>query len=124
MHEGFDYTLPPMHYVLFVASMLRIWIIFYVTGREVCTFLLGTVKERCTIIFNSEGLYQEDILIRENKLLANVNASISLAGGQATRGGVFRDENGNWINGFIRDIGRSSVLLAELWTVHDSLTRA
>ncbi|KAL2329993.1 hypothetical protein Fmac_017574 [Flemingia macrophylla] len=33
---------------------------------------------------------------------------------QATYAGVFRDHKGNWLEGFMRNIGASSVLLAEL----------
>ncbi|KAL4360801.1 hypothetical protein GQ457_04G012650 [Hibiscus cannabinus] len=54
----------------------------------------------------------------------NADASVNLADGKAAIGCVIRDENGNWIQGFARNVGRCSVLLAELWAVHDSLVQA
>ncbi|KAL4377956.1 hypothetical protein GQ457_02G019460 [Hibiscus cannabinus] len=36
-------------------------------------------------------------------------------------GGVIRDANGEWILGFARSLGVSSVLMSKLWTVHDVL---
>ncbi|KAK9006758.1 hypothetical protein V6N11_019092 [Hibiscus sabdariffa] len=51
----------------------------------------------------------------------NVDASVSMADNKAGIGGVLRDEQGNWIFGFARSIGRCSVILAELWAIHDGL---
>ncbi|KAK8505304.1 hypothetical protein V6N12_067273 [Hibiscus sabdariffa] len=53
----------------------------------------------------------------------NVDASVHTANGLAAIGGVMRDANGNWIVGFTRPVGRCSVLLAELWALHDMLAR-
>ncbi|KAK9029762.1 hypothetical protein V6N11_026864 [Hibiscus sabdariffa] len=36
-------------------------------------------------------------------------------------GGVLRDDCGEWVFGFSRKVGRCSVLLAELWAIHDML---
>ncbi|KAL4325259.1 hypothetical protein GQ457_11G023500 [Hibiscus cannabinus] len=55
---------------------------------------------------------------------ANVDASVHLPDGNASLGGVFRNENGSWINGFARNIGQCSVLFAELWALHDCLSKA
>ncbi|KAL4272876.1 hypothetical protein GQ457_13G021790 [Hibiscus cannabinus] len=54
----------------------------------------------------------------------NADASVNLADGKASIGCVIRDEHGNWIRGFARNVGRCSVLFAELWAVHDSLVQA
>ncbi|KAK8993536.1 hypothetical protein V6N11_033631 [Hibiscus sabdariffa] len=54
----------------------------------------------------------------------NVDASVHTANGLAVIGGVIRDKNGDWIVGFTRPVGRCSVLLAELWALHDMLARA
>ncbi|KAK9031798.1 hypothetical protein V6N11_056086 [Hibiscus sabdariffa] len=54
----------------------------------------------------------------------NVDASVDTANGLAAIGGVIRDEHGDWIVGFTRHVGRCSVLLAELWALHDMLARA
>ncbi|KAK8480602.1 hypothetical protein V6N11_013715 [Hibiscus sabdariffa] len=35
--------------------------------------------------------------------------------------GVFRDESGGWLLGFSRYVGRSSVLVIELWAICDGL---
>ncbi|KAL4383133.1 hypothetical protein GQ457_15G003950 [Hibiscus cannabinus] len=42
----------------------------------------------------------------------------------ATIGGVLRNNVGAWIFYFSRGIGYCSVLLAELWTVHNALLYA
>ncbi|KAL4308369.1 hypothetical protein GQ457_01G026590 [Hibiscus cannabinus] len=54
----------------------------------------------------------------------NVDASVHTANGLAAIGGVIRDENGDWIVGFTRPVGHCSVLLVELWVLHDMLARA
>lgn len=33
-----------------------------------------------------------------------------------------KDERGNWVIGFARNIGRASSFTAELWTLHDGLS--
>ncbi|GMJ08303.1 hypothetical protein HRI_004499500 [Hibiscus trionum] len=38
--------------------------------------------------------------------------------------GLIRDSRGNWIFGFTRSLGRCSILVAELWVVHDILMHA
>ncbi|KAK9024345.1 hypothetical protein V6N11_004512 [Hibiscus sabdariffa] len=53
----------------------------------------------------------------------NVDALVSLVDGNAAIGCVLRDENGSWINGFVRDVGRCSILLVKLWAVHDSFAQ-
>ena len=45
------------------------------------------------------------------------NGVLGLAGG----GGVVRDENGNWVIGFSRRLGKASSFLAELWALRDGL---
>ncbi|KAK9999219.1 hypothetical protein SO802_018822 [Lithocarpus litseifolius] len=42
--------------------------------------------------------------------------------GKAGGGGLIRDENGSWIKGFIRNIGFSSSMEAELWALRDGLS--
>ncbi|GLT84201.1 hypothetical protein SLE2022_024470 [Rubroshorea leprosula] len=44
--------------------------------------------------------------------------------GKVARGGLIRDSWGNWILGFSRRIGWSSILLAELWAIRDGLQLA
>ncbi|KAK8488323.1 hypothetical protein V6N12_046658 [Hibiscus sabdariffa] len=148
MSKGFDGTSPPMRYVLFVASTRRIWIMFYVAARTLAIF--------SSELFLRLWGYQEDILIRGNRLLeecqhafttnsrpqlsvtvpqlwsrpplgwvkVNVDASVSLAYGNAALGGVFRDENGYWIYGFACNTRQCYALHSELWAVHDCLSRA
>ncbi|KAK9037785.1 hypothetical protein V6N11_022685 [Hibiscus sabdariffa] len=54
----------------------------------------------------------------------NVDASANIADGKAAIACIFRNDHGSWINGFVRDVGRCSVFLAELWAVHDGLAQA
>ncbi|GKV12610.1 hypothetical protein SLEP1_g23732 [Rubroshorea leprosula] len=44
--------------------------------------------------------------------------------GKDARGGLIRDSWGNWILGFSKRIGWSSILLAELWAIRDGLQLA
>ncbi|KAK9020510.1 hypothetical protein V6N11_010533 [Hibiscus sabdariffa] len=54
----------------------------------------------------------------------NVDAAVNVSNGRAAVGGVFRDADGTWLQGFARFIGRSSVLVAELWTIKEGLYQA
>ncbi|KAK8579321.1 hypothetical protein V6N12_069647 [Hibiscus sabdariffa] len=51
----------------------------------------------------------------------NVDASVHTSTGQAAIGGLLRDDCGDWVVGFTRPVGRCSVLVAELWALHDML---
>ena len=42
---------------------------------------------------------------------------LGIAGG----GGLVRDENGSWVFGFAKKIGKASSFIAELWALHDGL---
>ncbi|KAL4376042.1 hypothetical protein GQ457_02G042600 [Hibiscus cannabinus] len=54
----------------------------------------------------------------------NVDAAVSPTDHTAGVGGVIRDENGYWILGFARFVGRCDVLIVELWAIHDGLSDA
>lgn len=41
--------------------------------------------------------------------------------GRAGGGGLIRDEEGNWVLGFLRQIGVTSSFIAELWALRDDL---
>ncbi|WCJ37652.1 Polynucleotidyl transferase ribonuclease H-like superfamily protein [Euphorbia peplus] len=55
-----------------------------------------------------------------------LNTDGAVKGGQfrASVGGLIRDSQGTWIQGFARNIGICSVLRAELWGIYDGLTLA
>ena len=42
--------------------------------------------------------------------------------GRARGGGILRDDQGNWVAGFSRNIGFSTSFIAELWALSDGLT--
>lgn len=42
--------------------------------------------------------------------------------GKAGGGGIIRDDQGNWVAGFSRNIGFSSSFIAELWALRDGLS--
>ncbi|KAK9228923.1 hypothetical protein WN944_021880 [Citrus x changshan-huyou] len=44
--------------------------------------------------------------------------------GEAGAGGVIRDSFGNWISGFSMNIGESSMIMAELWSLYQGLSLA
>ncbi|KAL4319432.1 hypothetical protein GQ457_18G015740 [Hibiscus cannabinus] len=54
----------------------------------------------------------------------NVDAAVSMVEGLAGIGAVFRDDGGSWLFGFPRFVGRCTVLVAELWAIHDGLAQA
>ncbi|KAK8478610.1 hypothetical protein V6N12_018653 [Hibiscus sabdariffa] len=63
-------------------------------------------------------------LSTRTSLLAVTDAVVCPTEGQAAIGGVIRDTHGRWIQGFSRYIGRCSVLVMEIWAVHDMLACA
>ncbi|KAK8596999.1 hypothetical protein V6N12_065476 [Hibiscus sabdariffa] len=88
--------------------------------------------EECRRVFNNKLRHSgsEVLLSYQWSHLApgwvkcNVDATLHTASGQATIGGLIMDEHGVWIVGFTRAVGRCSVLIAELWSLHDMLARA
>ncbi|GKV16390.1 hypothetical protein SLEP1_g27041 [Rubroshorea leprosula] len=54
----------------------------------------------------------------------NTDGSANANPGEAGAGGVFRDELGNWLLGFYRNVGFTSSLSAELWALRDGLKLA
>lgn len=53
-----------------------------------------------------------------------LNTNASIINGRADVGGLIRDSNGNWVQGFSKSIGTSSVLMAELWALRDGIRMA
>ncbi|KAL4281343.1 hypothetical protein GQ457_03G023890 [Hibiscus cannabinus] len=83
---------------------------------KVCPFVLGSPS-----VLTKSLHWSRPIL---SWIKGNVNASVHTTNGLAAIGGVIRDEHGNWIVRFTRPVGRCSVLLAELWALHNMLARA
>ncbi|KAK8554363.1 hypothetical protein V6N12_031327 [Hibiscus sabdariffa] len=54
----------------------------------------------------------------------NVDASVNSTDNQALIGGLIRDDSGGWVLGFYGVVGRCSLLLAEMWAIHEGLCRA
>ncbi|KAL4304475.1 hypothetical protein GQ457_10G002790 [Hibiscus cannabinus] len=54
----------------------------------------------------------------------NMDDVVNVSNGRAAVGGVFRDADGMWLQGFVRFIGRSSVLVVELWAIREGLNQA
>ncbi|GLT41648.1 hypothetical protein SLA2020_156950 [Shorea laevis] len=51
----------------------------------------------------------------------NTDGSCSLARNSATAGGLIRDSGGNWVSGFIVNVGHASIFVAELWGLREGL---
>ncbi|KAL4385217.1 hypothetical protein GQ457_15G009690 [Hibiscus cannabinus] len=51
----------------------------------------------------------------------NVDAAVATVDHTVGIEGVVRDENGVWLFGYARFVGRCDVLLAEFWAIHDGL---
>ncbi|KAL4384595.1 hypothetical protein GQ457_15G016670 [Hibiscus cannabinus] len=54
----------------------------------------------------------------------NVDVVVNTSDGRAAVAWVFRDDAGAWLLGFARSIGRSSVIVPELWAIRDGLQYA
>ncbi|KAK8561674.1 hypothetical protein V6N12_048738 [Hibiscus sabdariffa] len=101
------------------------------SNREGLLIRGNRLLDECVRAFETRSRSQPTILAHQRWskpplgwVKANVDASVEIEGGKATVGGVFRDELGYWLGGFTRNIGRCSAFLAELWAVHDCLSRA
>ncbi|KAK8579612.1 hypothetical protein V6N12_069926 [Hibiscus sabdariffa] len=86
-------------------------------------------KRRCAVIFYSDFIRHDDILMQGDRLVVEYVISSAHVSRQPSPvnvvpSGVLRDENGSWILDFGRSIGCCSVLVAELWAVQDMLARA
>ena len=57
----------------------------------------------------------------QGKLKLNIDGSAQGNSGLAGGGGVLRDDQGNWVLGYSRKIGRTTSFLAELWALRDGL---
>ncbi|KAE8713526.1 hypothetical protein F3Y22_tig00110206pilonHSYRG00050 [Hibiscus syriacus] len=51
----------------------------------------------------------------------NLDGAVRTCNNMAVVGGILRNSKGEWVFGFTRSIGRCSILIAELWGVHDLL---
>ncbi|GKU87915.1 hypothetical protein SLEP1_g2242 [Rubroshorea leprosula] len=76
-----------------------------------------------------ENLNKETILVNwspppEGYIKLNSDGSALTNPGQTGAGGVFRDHLGNWLLGFMRNVGYSTALAAELWAIRDGLKLA
>ncbi|KAJ1415939.1 Ribonuclease H-like superfamily [Sesbania bispinosa] len=56
----------------------------------------------------------------DNCLKWNLDGSVSAREGHAASGGVLRDGAGRWITGLVRNIGFTSITVAELWAFKDA----
>ncbi|GLU09907.1 hypothetical protein SLE2022_267420 [Rubroshorea leprosula] len=59
-----------------------------------------------------------------NWLKLNTNGSVTSNPNNAGCGGLFRDNQGHWIMGFIRNIGYTTTLTTELYAIRDGLNIA
>lgn len=53
-----------------------------------------------------------------------LNTDASVVAHNTSGGGLIRDSKGQWVQGFSRYIGSTSVLLAELWALRDGIHMA
>ncbi|GKV35829.1 hypothetical protein SLEP1_g44040 [Rubroshorea leprosula] len=51
----------------------------------------------------------------------NTDGSCSLATNSASAEGLIRDSVGNWVSGFIVNVGHTSIFVAELWGLREGL---
>ncbi|KAE8684789.1 hypothetical protein F3Y22_tig00111105pilonHSYRG00441 [Hibiscus syriacus] len=59
---------------------------------------------------------------RTETVKLNTDGAVDTRTGNAKGGGVLRDNDGQWLGGFNRNIGRCSAFHAELWALFDGLT--
>ena len=53
-----------------------------------------------------------------------LNTDASIINGHAGAGGLLRDSNGNWVQGFSKPLGTATVLMAKLWASREGLCMA
>ncbi|KAK8477924.1 hypothetical protein V6N11_014335 [Hibiscus sabdariffa] len=75
-------------------------------------------------IFLLRRLEKHFVLLWILVINVNVDVAVSTVDGSAGIGVVFQDNEGRWLFGFARFVGRCPVLLAELWAIHDRLAQA
>ncbi|KAK9016678.1 hypothetical protein V6N11_079173 [Hibiscus sabdariffa] len=125
MLNGFDVILPPRLYAIFVGVQWRTW-------RRVLR--LDLLSEFLQMPFDD---WLRSNIARSTAhepspsqwwshptpgwVKGNIDASVHTVTGQATIGGLLRDEHWDWVVGFTRPVGRCSVLVVELWALHDML---
>ncbi|KAL4284355.1 hypothetical protein GQ457_16G011300 [Hibiscus cannabinus] len=54
----------------------------------------------------------------------NADGAVDPKEGDAAARGVIRDDEGHWLGGFTRSLGSCTVLMSELWAIHDALSLA
>ncbi|GMI72547.1 hypothetical protein like AT5G42905 [Hibiscus trionum] len=55
------------------------------------------------------------------RVKVNIDGAVRGAVKQASIGGVIRNDAGDWVFGFVRNIGACTALMAELWAAYDAL---
>lgn len=114
------------------------WRCGYVFGedsrcRDRVKFLKSAVAEVEAAHLAANGDAREDVLVErmiawrkpaEGWVTMNTDGASHGNPGQATAGGVIRDEHGSWLVGFALNIGVCSAPLAELWGVYYGLVVA
>ena len=53
-----------------------------------------------------------------------LNTDASITNGHACASGLICDSIGNWVQGFSKSIGTTSVLMAELWALREGICMA
>ncbi|KAE8683537.1 hypothetical protein F3Y22_tig00111201pilonHSYRG00131 [Hibiscus syriacus] len=51
----------------------------------------------------------------------NTDGAVATLDGRGSIGGVIRNSNGEWITGFTKNMGTTSILHAELWSIYEGL---
>ncbi|KAE8660685.1 hypothetical protein F3Y22_tig00116951pilonHSYRG00655 [Hibiscus syriacus] len=84
-------------------------------------------KHRNNVVFNGQIDASFDLLLSPpppGVLKLNTDGAMQPSSMKTASGGVFRDENGKWIVGYSRRIGKYTALQDELWAVGDDLELA
>ncbi|KAK9998044.1 hypothetical protein SO802_017647 [Lithocarpus litseifolius] len=80
----------------------------------------------CALSFNASARISQNLIRWERPALGwlklNTDGLALEQLGVAGGGGVLRDERGDWVIGFARNIGRASSFTAELWALRDGLS--
>ncbi|KAK8580154.1 hypothetical protein V6N12_070438 [Hibiscus sabdariffa] len=84
-------------------------------------------KHRCSTIMDVNYAFRtSEVTSRSQKpsldwIKANFDGAVGGIDSLVSAGGVIHDDQGRWVYGYARRLGRCSGLMVELWTAHDIL---
>ncbi|GMI85510.1 hypothetical protein like AT4G29090 [Hibiscus trionum] len=93
-------------------------------ARRFTQLILDCREERSRVVLNpvqSEGVVMHWSPPEPGWVKVNVDAARNITNGLATIGGAIRGDQGEWLVGFNRFLGRCDIVTAELWAIKEGI---